>query len=105
MYSLYAVRGRVSERCFKTVALFMQSPYHLKHHRVFQYQRFIVGKEDDAVRRCHDLHGDISFIRIDNFRHDFPMRMVSFGPLSLLKIPAALALTDISSSSSRTLAM
>lgn len=61
MYSLYAVRGRVSERCFKTVALFMQSPYHLKHHRVFQYQRFIVGKEDDAVRMCHDLHGDISF--------------------------------------------
>ena len=40
----------------------MQSPYHLKHHRVFQYQRFIVGKEDDAVRRCHDLHGDISFV-------------------------------------------
>ena len=41
MYSLYAVRKKMSKRCFKTVALFMQSPYHLKHHRVFQYQRFI----------------------------------------------------------------
>ena len=105
MYSLYAVRGRVSERCFKTVALFMQSPYHLKHHRVFQYQRFIVGKEDDAVRRCHDLHGDISFIRIDNFRHDFPHADGIIRAFESSENPAALALTDISSSSSRTLAM
>lgn len=42
----------------------MQSPYHLKHHRVFQYQRFIVGKEDDAVRRCHDLPVIIQGCRI-----------------------------------------